>query len=65
MASRRDYGIVPGSQFVVYHDKHEDGNFLYQVAEAVAVEVRESSATLSLTFARNAVSVDDYVAMRK
>jgi len=60
-----DHGITPGSQFVVYHDKKEDGNFLYHVAEAVAVEVRENSATLSVTSARNVVSADDYVAMRK
>jgi hypothetical protein len=61
----RDHGIVPGSQFVVYHDKHEPGNFLFEVADAVAVDVRESSATLHLTFSRTAVSVDDYVSMRK
>jgi hypothetical protein len=61
----RDHGIVPGSQFVVYHDKKEHGNFLYEVAEAVAVDVRESSATLHLTFSRSAVSVNDYVSMRK
>ena len=48
-----DHGITPGSQFVVYHDKQEPGNFLYEVAEAVAVEVRENSATLSVTFARD------------
>ncbi len=51
-----DHGITPGSQFVVYHDKKEDGNFLYQVAEAVAVEVRENSATLSVTLARTVVT---------
>ena len=61
----RDYGIVPGSQFVVYHDKKESGNFLYESADAVAVDVRESSATLQLTFSRTAVLVNDYVSMRK
>ena len=61
----RDHGIAPGSQFVVYHDKQEPGNFLYEVAEAVAVDVRENSSTLSVTSSRNAVSVDDYVSMRK
>ena len=30
----RDHGITPGSQFVVYHDKKEDGNFLYQVGRS-------------------------------
>jgi hypothetical protein len=61
----RDHGIAPGSQFVVYHDKKEKGNFLYEVADAVAVDVRETSSTLSVTFSRNAVTVDDYVSMRK
>jgi hypothetical protein len=61
----KDHGIVPGSQFVVYHDKKEPGNFLHEVAEAVAVEVRESSATLHLTVSRMVVSINDYVSMRK
>lgn len=61
----RDYGVVPGSQFVVYHDKKEPGNFLFEVADAVAVDVRESSATLHVTFSRSAVTVNDYVSMRK
>ena len=61
----RDYGIAPGTQFVVYHDKKESGNFLYESADAVAVDVRESSSTLQLTFSRTAVQVNDYVSMRK
>jgi hypothetical protein len=61
----KDHGIEVGSQFVVYHDKHQSQNFLFHVAEAVAVDVRESSATLAVTSARQAVSVDDYVSMRK
>jgi hypothetical protein len=61
----RDHGIVPGSQFVVYHDKKRDGNFLYLVAEAVAVDVQENSATLSVTSSRDAIEVNDYVSMRK
>jgi hypothetical protein len=61
----RDHGIVPGSQFVVYHDKKETGNFLFEVADAVAVDVRDSSSTLHVTASRMAVSVNDYVSMRK
>jgi hypothetical protein len=61
----RDHGIAPGSQFVIYHDKQEDGNFLYQVADAVAVEVGDTSSTLRLTVARNVVTANDYVSMRK
>jgi hypothetical protein len=61
----KDHDIVPGSQFVIYHDKKKDGNFLYEVGEAVAVDVRENSATLSVTSSRSIVSVNDYVSMRK
>jgi hypothetical protein len=61
----KDHGIAPGSQFVVYHDKHTPGNFLFSVADAVAVDVRDTSATLSITASRQAVSVNDYVSMRK
>jgi hypothetical protein len=61
----KDHGIAPGSQFVIYHDKKQDGNFLYEVGEAVAVDVRENAATLSVTLSRNAVHVNDYVSMRK
>ena len=61
----RDHGIEPGAHFVVYHDKGEAGNFLYEVGEAVAVEVRETSSTLTVTSSRNPVTVNDYVAMRK
>jgi len=61
----KDHGIEPGSQFVVYHDKHTSGNFLFRVAEATAVDVRDTSATLSITSSLQAVSVNDYVAMRK
>jgi hypothetical protein len=61
----KDHGIEPGAQFVVYHDKHTPNNFLFRVADAVAVDVRETSATLSITSSLQAVSVNDYVSMRK
>ena len=61
----KDHGIVPGSQFVVYNDKKQPGNFLFESAEAVAVDVRESSSTLHVTFSRMPVTVNDYVSMRK
>ena len=61
----KDHDIVPGSQFVIYHDKKQDGNFLFEVGEAVAVDVRENSATLSVTKSRSVVSLNDYVSMRK
>ena len=61
----KDHGIVPGSQFVVYNDKQQPGNFLFESAEAVAVDVRENSSTLHVTSSRMPVSVNDYVSMRK
>jgi hypothetical protein len=61
----KDHGIVPGSQFVVYNDKQQPGNFLFESAEAVAVDVRETSSTLHVTFSRMPVTVNDYVSMRK
>jgi hypothetical protein len=61
----KDHGIEPGSTFVVYHDKKQPGNFLIEIAEAVAVDVREDRATLQVTLSRDAISADDYVAMRK
>jgi hypothetical protein len=61
----KDHDIVPGSQFVIYHDKKKEGNFLFEVGEAVAVDVRENSATLSVTSSRSIISLNDYVSMRK
>jgi hypothetical protein len=61
----KNHGIEPGSAFVVYRDKKQGGNFLVEIAEAMAVDVREDSATLTVTLARDAIAVDDYVAMRR
>jgi hypothetical protein len=61
----KDHGIAPGSQFVIYQDKNQPGNFLYEIAEAVAVDVRDTSSTLTVTATRHAVTVNDYVSMRK
>jgi hypothetical protein len=57
--------VTPGAQFVVYRDKHEKGNFLFELGEAVAVEVKPESATLYVTLSRDAFSKGDYVAQRK
>jgi hypothetical protein len=61
----KDHGIEPGSTFVVYRDKKQPGNFLMEIAEAMAVDVREDRATLKVTLARDAIVVNDYVALRK
>ena len=60
-----NFGITPGAQFVVYRDKHQANNFLYELGEAVAVQVGPESATLQVTLSRDAFREGDYVAMRK
>lgn len=60
-----DHGVAVGAQFVVYRDKREPGNFLFDLGEAVAVAVRPQSPTLRVTLSRDAFTVGDYVALRK
>ena len=60
-----DHGVSVGSLFVVYHDKQLPGNFLYEVGEAVAVEVGPETSTLQVTLSRSAFGASDYVAIRK
>ena len=60
-----DHGVAPGALFVIYHDKGASGNFLDEIAEAVAVEVHPDTSTLHITLSRTAIAVNDYVALRK
>ncbi len=60
-----DHGVTIGARFVVYRDKRESGNFLFDLGEAVAVTVRPESSTLRATVSRDAFVVGDYVALRK
>ena len=60
-----DHGVTPGAQFVIYHDQGTSGNFLDEIAEAVAVEVHSDTSTLMITLSRTAIAVNDYVAIRK
>lgn len=60
-----DHGVTVGAQFVVYRDKQEPGNFLFELGEAVAVDVRPESSTLRATVSRNGFIAGDYVALRK
>jgi hypothetical protein len=64
-----DQGVRPGSKFVVFRNKHERNVqqpdvFLYELGEAVAVDVKKDSATLLVTTSRDAFSEGDLVAMR-
>ena len=58
-------GITPGAQFVIYRDKKEGSNFLFELGEAVAVKVGEHVSTLQVTLSRDAFYEGDYVAERK
>ena len=60
-----DHGVTPGARFVVYRDKLQATNFLYDRGEAVAVDVRPESSTLLVTVSRDAFATGDYVALRK
>ena len=64
-----DQGVKPGSQFVVFRNKHERSVqqpdvFLYELGEAVAVDVKPDRSTLQVTTSRDAFSEGDLVAMR-
>lgn len=60
-----DHGVTPGANFVVYRDKLEAGNFLFELGEAVAVTVRPDTSTLRVTLSRDALTAGDFVAIRK
>ena len=56
---------TPGSQFVIYRDKKQAENFLFELGEAVAVDVKPEMSTLQVTVSRDAIAAGDYVALRK
>jgi hypothetical protein len=60
-----DHGVTPGARFVVYRDKLQAKNFLYDLGEAVAVDVKPETSTLRVTVSRDAFRAGDYVALRK
>lgn len=60
-----DHGVTPGTQFVIYRDKKQADNFLYELGEAVAMDVHPETSTLRVTLSRDAFAAGDFVAMRK
>jgi hypothetical protein len=60
-----DHGVTVGARFVVYRDKRLAENFLYDLGEAVAVDVHPENSTLQALVARDAFRDGDYVAIRK
>jgi len=59
------HGVEPGAQFVIYRDKRQPESFLYELGEAVAVDVKPETSTLRVTLSRDALSAGDFVAIRK
>jgi hypothetical protein len=60
-----DHGVAPGDRFVVYRERHVDENFLFELGEAVAVEVTPELSTLKALVSRDAFLAGDYVAIRR
>lgn len=76
-----DHGVAAGAQFVVYRDHQrrervllqrgselldsDPRNFLFELGEAVAVDVRPDRSTLLVTLSRDAFIAGDWVALRK
>ena len=54
-----------GAQFVIYRDNRQPENFLFELGEAVAVEVMPEWSTLRGTVSYDAFRSGDYVALRK
>ena len=50
---------------MVYRDNLTWGNFLFELGEAVAVDVGPESSTLQATMSRDAFLVGDYVALNE
>jgi hypothetical protein len=59
-----DHGVAPGTQFVLYRNKQQAQNFLYDLGEAVAVDVTADTSTLLVTVSRDAIAEGDLVAIR-
>jgi hypothetical protein len=60
-----DHGVTRGAQFVVYRDRRQPENFLFELGEAVAVEVKPETSTLWVTLSRDAMAAGDFVALRR
>jgi hypothetical protein len=60
-----DHGVEMGSQFVLYRDKKQSKNFLYEIGEAVAVDVKSEMTTVLVTVSLDGITEGDYVALRR
>ncbi len=58
-------GVSLGARFVLYHDQRVPKNFLFEIGEAVVVNVQSDTATLRVVRAIDAIAAGDYAGMRK
>lgn len=58
-------GITPGMNLVFYRNTQRPDNFLFNLGEAVVLDVQGTTATVIVTVARDAIETGDLVAMRK
>lgn len=58
-------GIARGARLVLYRDKRQDQNFLFDLGEAVAVHVGPDTSTVQVLVARDGIMEGDYVALRR
>jgi hypothetical protein len=60
-----DHGVSLGANFVIYRDNRQPENFLFELGEAVAVDVMPEWSALRVTLSRDGMRSGDYVALRK
>ena len=59
------HGVAVGSQFVLYRDKKQASNFLYEIGEGIATDVKADTTTVLVTVSLDAIESGDYVALRR
>jgi hypothetical protein len=60
-----DHGVSRGAQFVVYRDNRQPETFLFELGEAVAVDVMPEWTAARITISYDGFRSGDYVALRK
>jgi hypothetical protein len=60
-----EQGITVGSQFVFYRDKKQAENFLFEIGEGIATEVKPDMSTVLVTVSLDTIQSGDYVALRR
>lgn len=59
------HGVAPGTSIVIYRNTGEPDNFLFELGEAMAVDVRPTTSTVRVLRAHDAIAEGDWVAVRR